>query len=81
MLLPKDVQEEINHYNEESFQLLHDNPWLIPAILGCMTLPAAVCIHGFWKNQQLKKQLKIEREKTRQLNLQNKHSHLLLRHL
>lgn len=49
---------------------LHDYPWLIPISVALQALPAAVMIHGFWKNRQLKKELQIERERTKQLRLE-----------
>ncbi|KRN02714.1 hypothetical protein FD13_GL001709 [Levilactobacillus senmaizukei DSM 21775 = NBRC 103853] len=50
--------------------LIEENPWLIPATAALQVIPAAVLIHGYWKNRQLKKQLQIERERTKQLRLQ-----------
>lgn len=49
--------------------LINDNPWLIPATVALEILPATAMIHGFWKNRQLKKQLQIERERTKQLRI------------
>lgn len=78
-MLPKEICEEIHKYDDESFKVIEKNPWLIPATLAWITIPTAICLHGFWKNRQLKKQLKIEREKTKQLTLTNYHEHNLRR--
>lgn len=67
MLTPKVIHEDFVRYNNESFELLQKNPWLIPATMAWVAIPAVVCMHGFWKNRQLKNQLKIEREKTKQM--------------
>ncbi|WP_119326553.1 hypothetical protein [Companilactobacillus musae] len=67
MLTPEDINQEIKEYNEAKLEIIRQNPWLIPASIALMTIPMAVSIHGFWKNAQLKKRLKIEREKTKQL--------------
>jgi len=69
MLLPKQIHEDIATYNKESLELLKDNPWLVPATLAITTAPMVICAYGFWKNRQLSKKLKIEREKTKQLAL------------
>ncbi len=69
MLLPKEIHEDITAYNKESFELLKDNPWLVPAVLAVSTAPIVISAYGFWKNRQLSKKLKIEREKTKQLAL------------
>jgi len=49
--------------------LIQEHPWVIPATVALQVLPATVMVHGFWKTRQLKKQLQIEREKTKQLTL------------
>lgn len=70
MLTPEDINEEIKEYNETKLEIIRENPWLIPASVALMAIPMAVSIHGFWKNAQLKKRLKIEREKTKQLQME-----------
>lgn len=69
MLMPKQIHEDMMKYNDQSFSLLEKNPWLIPATLAWIAIPTTICIHGFWKNRQLKNQLKIEKEKTKQAKL------------
>ena len=49
--------------------LIDENPWLIPATVMLEIIPITVVAHGFWKNRQLKKQLQIERERTKQLQI------------
>ncbi|WP_052957112.1 hypothetical protein [Levilactobacillus spicheri] len=46
------------------------HPWLLPVTVAAGAFPAAVAAHGFWQTQRLKQQLRIEREKTQQLQLQ-----------
>ncbi|HCD08396.1 transposase [Companilactobacillus crustorum] len=72
MLTPEKLHQDVKEYNDESFKLIEKNPWLIPTSVALLTFPIAVSIHGFWKNAILKKKLKIEREKTKQLKLENK---------
>ncbi|AYE37782.1 transposase [Companilactobacillus zhachilii] len=69
MLTPEELHQEMKENKEFNMEMLRKNPWLIPATIALTTLPVAVCIHGFWKNRQLQKKLKIEREKTKQLVL------------
>ncbi|CAJ1230164.1 hypothetical protein [Levilactobacillus zymae] len=67
-LTPAELAEE----RQACYALVHDYPWLIPVTVAAGAFPAVVAAHGFWKNRQLKKQLQIEREKTKQLTLQAK---------
>lgn len=46
------------------FNLLHDEPWLIPSTMLLEIVPVSIISYGFWKNRKLKMQLKIEHEKT-----------------
>ena len=69
MLTPEELHAEMKEYNEFQMKLVQENPWLIPASIALTTIPMAICVHGFWKNRQLSKKLKIEREKTKQLVL------------
>ena len=71
MMTPEEVKQEMRENKEFNFELLRENPWLIPASIALTTLPLAIGIHGFWKNRQLSKKLKIEREKTKQLVLEH----------
>jgi len=71
MLTPEDLHKDMKQYNEEKLEIIRENPWIIPASIALTLIPAAVSIHGFWKNRLLKKQLKIERERTKQLALKN----------
>lgn len=50
-------------------ELIHDNPWLVPSTMALQVLPLVVIAHGYWKTRQLKTQLQIEREKTKQLRI------------
>ncbi|AUI70792.1 transposase [Companilactobacillus alimentarius] len=81
MLLSKEMREEMKKYDAEGFKIIENNPWLIPATLAWLMIPTTICIHGFWKNRQLKKQLQIEREKTKQLSANKKHLSLLSKHI
>ena len=56
----EEIYQEMQKYNEKELEIIRKNPWIIPA---------AICIRGFWKNRQLKTQLKIEREKTKRASL------------
>ncbi|NLR09454.1 MULTISPECIES: hypothetical protein [Lactobacillaceae] len=58
-------QEDIHRFTD----LIDENPWLIPATVMLEIIPITVVAHGFWKNRQLKKQLQIERERTKQLQI------------
>lgn len=69
MYTPEELHEDIEKYNEGKLEIIRENPWLIPASIALTAIPLAISIHGFWKNRQLKKELKIEREKTKQLAL------------
>ncbi|KRN98642.1 hypothetical protein [Companilactobacillus kimchiensis] len=69
MLTPEDIHQDMKEYNEEKMALLRENPWLIPTSLLITTIPFAVSAYGFWRNRQLQKKLKIEREKTKQMAL------------
>lgn len=71
MLTPADIHQEIKEHREFQNELLRKNPWLIPASIALTVVPMAISIHGFWKYRQLQKQLKIEREKTKQLALEH----------
>lgn len=71
MLTPSDIHQEIKEQHEFQNELLRKNPWLIPSLVGLTVFPMVISIHGFWKNRQLQKQLKIEREKTKQIALQH----------
>ncbi|WP_057878245.1 hypothetical protein [Levilactobacillus paucivorans] len=65
-----DVAEPLATHHDDMKALVTENPWLIPATLFMEVLPATVIIHGYWKTRQLKKQLQIERERTKQLQLE-----------
>ncbi|MDT6979348.1 hypothetical protein [Levilactobacillus zymae] len=65
-LTPAELATERKAYQD----LIREYPWLIPATVAVGALPAMIAAHGFWKTRQLKKQLQIEREKTKQLTLQ-----------
>jgi len=69
MLMPEELHQEMKAQREFNMELLQKNPWLIPATIALTTVPMAIGIHGFWKNRQLSKKLKIEREKTKQIVL------------
>lgn len=58
-------QTDARHLSE----LIDENPWLIPATVMLEIIPITVIAHGFWKNRQLKKQLQIERERTKQMQI------------
>lgn len=74
MLTPEDMQQEMKEFNETKLEILKKNPWLIPATISLTTVPLVIAIHGFWKNRQLSKKLKIEREKTKQLMLEQRNN-------
>jgi len=69
MLTPEEFHEDMKHYNEEKLAIIRKNPWLIPVSIAWTVFPVVVSIHGFWKNRELQKKLKIEREKTKQMSL------------
>ncbi|WP_204120649.1 MULTISPECIES: hypothetical protein [Levilactobacillus] len=60
---------EFKEHRERFSTLVSENPWLIPTVISLEIIPVTTMLHGFWKNRQLKKQLQIEREKTKQLQL------------
>ncbi|AVK62046.1 transposase [Lactobacillus sp. CBA3605] len=70
MLPSKMTRAALATHRERVFTLVNKAPWLIPVTLTIELLPFAISAHGFWKTRQLSKQLKIEREKTKQLALQ-----------
>lgn len=70
MLTPEELHAEMKEYNEFQMKMVQENPWLIPATIALTTIPVAICIHDFWRNRQLSKKLKIEREKTKRLVLE-----------
>ncbi|AKP02251.1 hypothetical protein [Companilactobacillus pabuli] len=65
----EEIYQEMQKYNEKELEIIRKDPWIIPATVAWMAIPAAICIRGFWKNRQLKTQLKIEREKTKRASL------------
>ncbi|VDG32460.1 transposase [Lactobacillus paraplantarum] [Lactiplantibacillus mudanjiangensis] len=69
MLTPQDWHHEIKEHHERAYTLVKSQPWLIPTVMIVHLIPVALTIHGFWKNRALHNQLKIEREKTKQLAL------------
>jgi hypothetical protein len=69
MQIPEEFYQEMQKRNEKELEIISKIPWLIPATVAWMAIPAAICIRGFWKNRQLKNQLKIEREKTKRATL------------
>ncbi|MQS76876.1 transposase [Lactobacillus halodurans] len=75
MLTPEEFKEEFDKLNEEKMAIVKGNPWVIPAASAFCAIPLAICIHGYWKNRQLKNKYKIEREKTKQLTIENKAGH------
>ncbi|KRK95165.1 hypothetical protein FD25_GL001546 [Levilactobacillus acidifarinae DSM 19394] len=64
---------ELAEKRQACYALVRDYPWLIPVTVAAGAFPAVVAAHGFWKTRQLKKQLQIEREKTKQLALRSAH--------
>ncbi|ASG79114.1 MULTISPECIES: hypothetical protein [Lactiplantibacillus] len=70
MLTPKLIHENLHEHHTQVLQLFKQNPWLIPVTTALHIVPVAIGVHGFWKSRALSKQLKIEREKTKQLALQ-----------
>ena len=71
MLTPDKIHQDIKDYNMAKLEIVKKNPWIVPAVCAWMVIPVVVSAHGFWKDRQLKKQLKIEREKTKQLALEH----------
>lgn len=69
MLTPEKLHQEIKANTDVSLEIIRKNPWLIPASIALTTAPLTISVYGFWKNRQLSKQLKIEREKTKQIAL------------
>ena len=70
MLTPKTIHDDLHEHHTQVVQLFSKHPWLIPATTLLHIIPVVVGINGFWKSRALSKQLKIEREKTKQLALQ-----------
>ncbi|WP_318766970.1 transposase [Lactiplantibacillus carotarum] len=70
MLTPKMIHNDVSAHHQQFLNILEKDPWLIPALTVVHTVPVAIAIHGWCKNRALSKQLKIEREKTKQLALQ-----------
>ncbi|XSE68956.1 transposase [Lactiplantibacillus plantarum] len=70
MLTPKTIHDDLHEHHTQVVQLFSKHPWLIPATTLLHIIPVVVGINGFWKLRALSKQLKIEREKTKQLALQ-----------
>lgn len=70
MLTPKMVHNDISAHHAQFLNILEAHPWLIPTLTLLHTLPLIVAAPAFWKNRALSKRLKIEREKTKQLTLQ-----------
>ncbi|RRK11393.1 transposase [Lactiplantibacillus garii] len=70
MLTPKMIHDDISTHHEQFLTILERNPWLIPTLTTLHVIPVAIAVHGLCKNRALSKQLKIEREKTKQLALQ-----------
>lgn len=70
MLTPEDIHQDMKEMNETKLEIIRKNPWLIPASLCITMMPVVISVHGFWKNRQLSKKLKIEREKTKQMALE-----------
>ncbi len=67
-----DTDPEVLQEHKEYFtKLVSENPWLIPATVSLEIIPVSLMIHGFWKNRQLKKQVKIEKERTKQFQLEH----------
>lgn len=65
-----DNEPEVFKEQREKFtNLVGENPWLLPVLASLQMVPAAIMIHGFWKNRQLKQQLLIEKEHTKQLRM------------
>lgn len=66
-----DTDPEVLQEHKEYFtKLVSENPWLIPATISLEIIPVSLMIHGFWKNRQLKKQVQIEKERTKQFQLE-----------
>jgi len=70
MLTPKTIHDDLHEHHTQVVQLFSKYPWLIPATTLLHIIPVAIGVHGFWQSRALSKQLKIEREKTKQLALQ-----------
>lgn len=70
MLTPKMIHNDVSTHHEQFLTILEKDPWLIPALTALHIVPVVVAAHGFYKTLALSKQLKIEREKTKQLALQ-----------
>jgi len=70
MLIPKEVRQDLKEHHSQMLKTFDQNSWIIPVITLLHIIPLAIGIHGFWKNRALNKQLKIEREKTKQLALE-----------
>ncbi len=58
-------QEDIHRFTD----LISDKSWIIPATVLLQVIPVTVAAHGFWKTRQLKTQLRIERERTKQMQI------------
>jgi len=69
MLSPKEARNNLKEHRGQILKTIERNSWLIPVLAVLHTIPIVLWIHGFWKNRALNKQLKIEREKTKQLAL------------
>jgi len=59
------AQEDVHRFAD----LIDEHPWLIPTTVMLEVIPITVMAHGFWKNRQLKKRLQIERERTKQMQI------------
>lgn len=70
MLTPQKIHQDISAHHGQVLDIFASHPWLIPTLTAMHTLPLIIAIPGFWKSRALNKQLKIEREKTKQLALQ-----------
>ncbi|WP_047999083.1 hypothetical protein [Lactiplantibacillus herbarum] len=71
MLIPKEIRNDLKAHHNEMLKTFNQNSWIIPIITLLHIIPLAIGIHGFWKSRALNKQLKIEREKTKQLALEH----------
>lgn len=49
----EEFYQEMQKRNEKELEIISKNPWIIPATVAWMAIPATICIRGFWKNRQV----------------------------
>ena len=69
---PKKLFEFEKMMREKHLDFVKENPWIVPPVVALTTIPVAIAAVGFFHNRSLKKKLKIEREKTKQMELEVK---------